>query len=468
MKVPGRLKLRAVAAAIAALCASAEFPEAHASGVNASIAHSATLLGANLLSAVIRNVNSCADDLTTGTLREVVALAGDGDTIDLHTNLPLACSTITLAHGEIKTPPAADHIYLEGPSDRQLTITLVQPAGGPYSRILNHPTSGTMGIKNLTLTNGKYKSTTGNALGGCIYSAGGLTINSSTLSGCFATAAKPAGGSVAQGGAAMALGVVTLIDSQLTGNFVTATGSNEARGGAVFSYLDFDSYYSTVSGNTAVGGSHAIGGGITANRGVKLVNSTIDSNSAVTGGGIYQIGPVGGPVDIINSTISGNRASGSEGALYALSNVAVHNSTVAFNSSGNSAAIVVHGNVYARSSIFADNTAVSSAFSDVYVAGIGNGLGGANCVITSSNLGGVANTITLDPQLTPLAYHGGVTRTHALLATSPAIDQGLDRVSTNGLDQRGVGYDRLVGGAADIGAYERQVADDEIFYDGFR
>jgi hypothetical protein len=33
-------------------------------------------------------------------------------------------------------------------------------------------------------------------------------------------------------------------------------------------------------------------------------------------------------------------------------------------------------------------------------------------------------TIASDPQLAPLAFHGGPTRTHALLATSPAVDHG--------------------------------------------
>ncbi len=34
-------------------------------------------------------------------------------------------------------------------------------------------------------------------------------------------------------------------------------------------------------------------------------------------------------------------------------------------------------------------------------------------------------------------------------------------------DQRGTGFDRVVGSKADIGAYERQPDDDEIFYGGF-
>ena len=56
-------------------------------------------------------------------------------------------------------------------------------------------------------------------------------------------------------------------------------------------------------------------------------------------------------------------------------------------------------------------------------------------------------------------------RTHALLSTSAAINGGnnLQRLS---VDERGL--PRVIGAAIDIGAYERQEIDDEIFYNGFR
>ena len=52
-----------------------------------------------------------------------------------------------------------------------------------------------------------------------------------------------------------------------------------------------------------------------------------------------------------------------------------------------------------------------------------------------------------------------------LLAGSPAINSGSnpDALDT---DARGVGFLRSVAGP-DIGAYERQLNDDELFYDGF-
>jgi hypothetical protein len=66
----------------------------------------------------------------------------------------------------------------------------------------------------------------------------------------------------------------------------------------------------------------------------------------------------------------------------------------------------------------------------------------------------------IDPKLGPLAANGGPTLTHALLANSPAIDQGSCSKGT-GADQRGVFAMTLpkvlnADGGCDIGAFEAQ------------
>ena len=64
------------------------------------------------------------------------------------------------------------------------------------------------------------------------------------------------------------------------------------------------------------------------------------------------------------------------------------------------------------------------------------------------------------------AANGGPTATHALLLNSPAIGAGINLHFA--YDQRGVGFNRTVGVAPDIGAFERQGGvDDLIFSDGF-
>jgi hypothetical protein len=83
----------------------------------------------------------------------------------------------------------------------------------------------------------------------------------------------------------------------------------------------------------------------------------------------------------------------------------------------------------------------------------------------------VGSYSTAQPLLGPLQYNGGPTKTHALLAGSPAIDQG----DPNGCaaDEQGVtklttdqrGLPRPIGAACDIGAYE--VQPDPVFKNGF-
>src|SRR5690606_35676705 len=59
----------------------------------------------------------------------------------------------------------------------------------------------------------------------------------------------------------------------------------------------------------------------------------------------------------------------------------------------------------------------------------------------------------VDPLLGPLADNGGPTMTHAIDAASPAIDKGTNPFNYT-TDQRGAGFARVVGAAADLGAVE--------------
>lgn len=66
-----------------------------------------------------------------------------------------------------------------------------------------------------------------------------------------------------------------------------------------------------------------------------------------------------------------------------------------------------------------------------------------------------------EPMLGPLQFNGGTTKTHALLAVSPAINAGnnLEALNTDNFtplttDQRGIGYSRILNSIVDIGAYE--------------
>ncbi|MEO8485965.1 MAG: choice-of-anchor Q domain-containing protein [Betaproteobacteria bacterium] len=124
---------------------------------------------------------------------------------------------------------------------------------------------------------------------------------------------------------------------------------------------------------------------------------------------------------------------------------------------------------------------MKSASDPILYSTIIGGNGGAfdlecsNCIITGSdNLVQrvePSTTVPLDtivnqnPQLGPLAANGGfmngasghpltgVIRTHLLFSDSPAIDRGSNPEGFS-YDQRGFGFQRVVGGRADIGAIE--------------
>ena len=86
-------------------------------------------------------------------------------------------------------------------------------------------------------------------------------------------------------------------------------------------------------------------------------------------------------------------------------------------------------------------------------------------LITSSSLGIPFDTIKDCPKLDVLADTGGLgVKTHGLLATSPAIDQGNSGFAD---DERG--NPRHIGAGDDIGAFERQPTDiaDRIHISGF-
>ena len=72
----------------------------------------------------------------------------------------------------------------------------------------------------------------------------------------------------------------------------------------------------------------------------------------------------------------------------------------------------------------------------------------ASCNIT---VGGSGNLVGAFPPLQPLGYHGGGSRTHALFGGSIPIDAGANPLAL-ATDQRG--FARVVGAAADMGAYE--------------
>ena len=406
---------------------------------------------ANPAFAAILPVSSCADDNSAGSLRNVIGAANAYDTIDLHSQL--SCSSITLANGEISM---THNLSLEGPADRTLTIL-----GDGSSRVFEIQGTGqaygSLTLKNLSVSGGR-----GQTSGGCILASAAVVLDHSSVSDCTI---QPLRSTFGYGGGIDAPNVTLMNDSRVSASNAMTAG-NPAKyityGGGVFAKTQFSCSDSTITGNYA-----AFGGGFATKGTTSITRCTIDTNRGLYGGGIAAVGSMA-TFNITESTISGNNALRG-GGIYSKVPLGMYNSTVASNSSltGYVAGIFALKNVTAQSCIIAHNLTAAGSSYDLQLDPSAALLGADNAIVDTNAMPppGVI-TVTQDPQLAPLSNHGGPTRTHALLATSPAIDRGNN---SHGLatDQRGAGFDRVVDAVADIGAYERQIDDDEIFFGGF-
>ncbi|MFJ8943046.1 choice-of-anchor Q domain-containing protein [Streptomyces sp. NPDC102395] len=231
---------------------------------------------------------------------------------------------------------------------------------------------------------------------------------------------------------------------------VTVTGNSAGYGGGVFnvpnSHLDLID--STVSGNTA-----GEAGGIRFDDTGTVTNSTIADNRVTNpgnrpgslagyGGGIDIRGT--GAVEILNSTITGNRSSDGGGGI----NIA----PAYLDSLPAPIPDIVDlplGRLTLRNSVIANNT-VDGAPADckkafATIASQGRNLDGdGSCRLTAAG-----DLPSRTPLIGPLTDNGGPTDTVALLPGSPALDAADGCTDT---DQRGVA--RPQGAACDIGAYE--------------
>jgi hypothetical protein len=436
-------------------------------------------------------VQNC-DDAGAGSLRDAVAQAVDGDTIDL---TQLQCSTISLSTGAILIGVA--DLTLQGPGDHRLALAGFDDYG---SSLLYDLGGGTLTVDGLDLTFGSKYRSDNIARGGCVYTNGNLKVNDSHVSFCGVHANTY----TAAGGALYAYGSAEITNSVIDTAGLTTSGY--ARGGCVFAHGDVTLAYSSLSGCRNATSSHGFGGGLYVGgelimkystirenenddgevglgggiyaRGETLVFwSTISGNSATAGGGIALMNDSSGhTASIVESTISGNVAHAA-GGIAANIPLAISNSTIAFNTANVpdkqpigyawSGGLAVRASpVTITSTIVANNLAHHSDGRDERsdIGGdIPNDVGGSTSLVVDSAQVVPPDTIFADPLLAPLADNGGLTRTHALGAGSPAIDAGDDAGWDT--DQRGTGYPRIRNARADIGAYE--VDPDLIFRNGF-
>lgn len=269
---------------------------------------------------------------------------------------------------------------------------------------------------------------------------------------------------------------VEILDSTISGNRAASAGGGLIAPGQGTLSLERTRVVGNSAGNE--GGTDEGGGGILSFGGaVQLTASSVTGNTAgADGGGLALLYMEYAPVDstIVNSTISGNSAREGGGVMVSGGRVRFANSTVAFNEATRRGAGISSDSyteaVELSSTIVSANSTGGQA-NQVWV--FPKAIGGSHNLI--DNAGGApasmpADTITLDPQLLPLADNGGPTPTHALSEGSPAIDAGTNPAGLTH-DQRGGAFVRAYGGGVDIGAFEVQPGGvdpkDRLFHDGF-
>ena len=182
---------------------------------------------------------------------------------------------------------------------------------------------------------------------------------------------------------------------------------------------------------------------------VTLTNSTISGNMAGTNGG--GVGS-NGLLILTNSTVSGNPAGDRGGGVDNTGTVTLTNSTLTGNASGRVAGGVFNtGSLTLVQSLLSGNTAAVNgpeAYSVPGTSGPGMVIADGFNVIGHDASPGIAGftlgasdvvpAVPLAAILDPtLAYNGGVTRTHALIFGSPAVDAVLGAACASGTDQRG-------------------------------
>lgn len=367
-------------------------------------------------------------------------------------------------------------------------------------------------VKDSLLWEGTALSHDGPAAGGAIWAGNGmLRIEGSTISNSLAKADgngnSGAGGVLARElevfdstirgnraealtGSAVGGGMVTLPTAlgEPSGAYLSntrvlnnQTSSNSSlAGGAYFALGQATLVSSTFSENTA---GNAAGGIFAVQTELAIIDSAIVSNSAPLAAGLVveTTAALPGPL-VSQSTISGNVSSESgygAGLVLTTAGARIENSTITENreegldeeACGAGICLARDMDLELSSSIVSSNRGARGGTVKSWNIGMADGaasvsVSGSHNLVGSSH-GGISMPAGLPltdlVKLLPLADNGGPTPTHLPQADSPVVDNGLDNGNTH--DQRGVGFARVVGLAADIGAAE--LGSDTIFADSF-
>jgi len=462
--------------------------------LNSSICRilSATCLGALCLSALSTQAATITvtntNDSGAGSLRQALAGAVNGDAINFDSSLN--GQAITLTSSQLLVNKS---ITITGPGADQLRVQRSTTIGTPQFRILYVSSGNTVTISGLRISGGYIPSD----FGGGIYNAqtSVLTLNSCevfsnqcgiggggiyndqtsilTLNNCWV--ASNAGGTGA--GIYNRNATLTINDSTVGPNLADGDGggiynNGALSGGAATLTIRNSNVYANYS--TGYGGGIFNAGFLSGSATLTVTNSILFENHANFGAGIANDGDSSGnaALTISNSTFSINYADGRGGGIYSdgfsgNARLTVTNCTLSGNRAPDGGGIYNAGNNLGVATLTIGNTIL-----DAGPSGLGANLVNVNNSGTitsrgfnlssdnaSAYLNATGDQNSTNPMLGLIDDNGGPNLTCELLPGSPAIDAGDPNFTPPpDYDQRGPGFDRVVNGRIDTGAFEVQAS----------
>lgn len=441
------------------------------------------------------------------TITSEITISGNGSTIDLGGSavairLALVEPTgdLTLENTTVSNGYMFDATYGGGifrVNGGELTIsgsTLIDSETNSYGGAINVRASGTLIVTNGSTISGNFA-----FRGGGIYSRDSdITIENSSVSGNYA---ERTGAGVQTFGGSLSISGSTINDNGWEPGQIGVVGYVDYGGGVFAHDGSLNVINSTFDGNYGGYG----GGGLRLQdiTGAVIMGSTISNNTAQSGGGIQWGGfrdsgayPVTGA--ITNTTISGNEANYNGGGIsvstgeLTLNNVTISSNTAAYYGGGiivngdassvlnrtiisGNAAVVSGAEIYVYDGTYGTGTATADNFNLIGHSALTNTDAFVNFTPGASDITATSDgtqPTALAAILGALADNGGpttpATRTHALVAGSPAIDRGPNADCTaapvSSIDQRSEPRVIDIPGTGnnanaylcDIGAYELQ------------
>jgi hypothetical protein len=399
------------------------------------------------------------DDSGSGSLRQALADANDGDTIDF-----AVTGTIGLTSGELLVNKS---ITVSGPGAEIFAVN-----GNAKSRVFHIGSGKTVSISGLTITSGY---TTGYG-GGIRNEHATLTLNSCTISNN--SSSSNAGGAIYNDAENMGHATLVINDCLVANNSGGGIYNDGVKAGTATLEITDSMLANNYSGNAIYnrGFDCIFCGNGTAT--VQITNSSITGNSpaaAIFSAGQQCCYPT---ILLDSSTVNGNSGTAVYNTI--LSSLVVSNSTISGNSDGG-----IYNDAGSNGSDISNSTmnnngveirnyggplaTVENTIFEVGPGGHSIVSDGSSAVqsfgynLSSDDGGGYLTSpgdqINTDPILGPLQNNGGPTLTHALLPGSPAINAGDPNfVPPPDFDQRGPGFDRVRNGRIDIGSFEVQAA----------